>query len=108
MIQMDIELNKIYSFKGSKDTIEVVSHEDAQAIRKQQARQNVKLESLSKLDINPDVADVKKYFTDPRFKLSNEMYEKYMSKIKRKKLERQAERLAQKEAQQQDTDGLSY
>lgn len=98
---MDIKKNTIYAIKGSSDTIEVVSHERAQAIRREQkqARMAFKSGSEAKIDIDPN--NVQRFFNDPLYKITNHSYEKYVAKIKRKKLEAEAERLQQQQAQQE-------
>lgn len=98
---MGIKKNTIYAIKGSSDTLEVVSHEQAQAIRREQkqARMAFKSGSEAKIDIDPN--NVQRFFNNPLYKITNHSYEKYVAKIKRKKLEAEAERLAQKQAQQE-------
>ena len=105
---MDIKKNTIYAIKGSSDTLEVVSHEKAQAIRREQkqARMAFKSGSEAKIDIDPN--NVQRFFNDPLYKITNHSYEKYVAKIKRKKLEAEAERLAQKQAQQQQENDREF
>lgn len=99
---MDIKKNTIYTIKGSSDTIEVVSHERAQAIRREQKQARMAFKSGSEAKINPDPNNVQRFFNNPLYKITNHSYEKYVAKIKRKKLEAEAERLQQLQAQQEN------
>lgn len=101
---MDIKKNTIYTIKGSSDTIEVVSHEQAQAIKRKQQQARMAFKSGSEAKINPDPNNVQRFFNNPLYKITNHSYEKYVAKIKRKKLEAEAERLQQQAQQQQEND----
>lgn len=101
---MDIKKNTIYTIKGSSDTLEVVSHEQAQAIRQKQKQARMAFKSGSEAKINPDPNNVQRFFNNPLYKITNHSYEKYVAKIKRKKLEAEAERLQQQAQQQQEND----
>lgn len=101
---MDIKKNTIYTIKGSSDTLKVVSHEQAQAIRREQKQVRMAFKSGSEAKINHDPNNVQRFFNNPLYKITNHSYEKYVAKIKRKKLEAEAERLQQQAQQEQEND----